>query len=87
MTEDNICPKCGHDSESGDGESYADGEYSAEFICEVCECQWTSYYKFDRKEVDKIDENKPVIQVGNIEQFRIKSMKSLMEELGMDKKQ
>jgi len=59
---DNICPKCGFESMSGDEESYGEQEYSTEFMCEECDTEWTSYYKYDRKEIHEelVSNNPPV---------------------------
>lgn len=55
IDKDNACPNCEYESESGDDESYGDGEYTTQFMCEKCDCEWTSYYKYHRKEVSEIN--------------------------------
>lgn len=82
---DNTCPECGYESQSGDSESYGEQEYSTEFMCEECECQWTSYYKYNRKEIHKPIQGNS-FKIDNASQFKgnvIKgeTMKQMLERI------
>lgn len=53
MSNGGECPKCKRDQAmSGDSERYVgNDEYTTEYYCNPCSVSWTSYYKYNRKEL------------------------------------